>query len=203
MFTGIVQSLGRVVDISRQDGDISLTVNAPGFGNRAAGDSVAVNGVCLTLVDDGEDLRFDVSVETVSRTLVGEYEPGRVVNLESALTLNAPLGGHLVTGHVDGTARIVSTSRSARSTVFRFSAQREFARFIAEKGSIALDGISLTVNDVHDNRYTVEFEVNIVPHTLAHTNLSALSQGDRVHLEVDPVARYLDRLCQQGRAPAS
>jgi riboflavin synthase len=169
-------------------------------GHGRAGDSVAVNGVCLTLLDGGELMRFDASVETLSRTLLGEYEPGRQVNLEPALTLSTPLGGHLVSGHVDGVATIEQIRASARSTIFRFAAARALSRFIAEKGSIAVDGISLTVNWVEDAADAVLFEVNIVPHTLSHTNLGSLEQGARVHLEVDQVARYLDRIQRAAEA---
>lgn len=198
MFTGIIRAVGRIERIERHDGDLSLAVDGATIGAYAAGDSIAVNGVCLTLLACESGFAFDVSAETLSRTLISDYVPGQAVNLEPALTLATPLGGHLVTGHVDGIAEIVSTVPAARSTCFRFAAPRRFARFIAEKGSIALDGISLTVNSVYDIPDAVEFEVNIVPHTLAHTNLSSLDAGARVHLEIDPVARYLDRLITNG-----
>lgn len=198
MFTGIIQQVGRIGAIERIGSDLSLTVNAPGFRARhVAGDSIAVNGVCLTVLDEADTLRFDVSVETLSRTLIGEYEIGEAVNLEPALLPTTPLGGHLVSGHVDGVATIERLVPSARSTVFEFSAERRFARFIAEKGSVCLDGISLTVNEVEDEDATVHFRVNIVPHTLAQTNLSTRVAGDRVHLEIDLVARYLARIQEQ------
>ncbi|KAA3621121.1 MAG: riboflavin synthase [Proteobacteria bacterium] len=195
MFTGIIQQVGRIRHIERTGEDLSLTVEAPGFRSRHdAGDSIAVNGVCLTLLDEADDLRFDVSVETLSRTLIGEYSVGQAVNLEAALLPTTPLGGHLVSGHVDGVATVDRLEPSARSTVFEFVAGRRFARFIAEKGSVCIDGISLTVNTVVDTEDTVRLSVNIVPHTLSHTNLSARQAGDRVHLEIDLVARYLARI---------
>ncbi len=198
MFTGIVQRVGTVRSVEMTGDDLVLVIGADDFeAPRRAGDSIAVNGVCLTLLDGGDDLRFDVSVETLSRTLIRGYRPGLPVNLEPALTLATPLGGHLVSGHVDGVATISGRSPSERSTVFAFSAPREFARFIAVKGSVALDGISLTVNTVRDTEREVDFEVNIVPHTLAHTNLGTLGIGEGVHLEVDLVARYLNRIHEQ------
>lgn len=198
MFTGIVQRVGTVHSVDMTGDDLVLVVRADDFdAPRRAGDSIAVNGVCLTVLDGGDDLRFDVSVETLSRTLIRGYRPGLRVNLEPALTLATPLGGHLVSGHVDGVATISDRSPSERSTVFRFNAPREFARFIAVKGSVALDGVSLTVNSVRDTANDVGFEVNIVPHTLAHTNLGTLGTGDSVHFEVDLVARYLYRIHEQ------
>lgn len=202
MFTGIIQQVGRVKQVLCVGDDVRLTVAAPDLHKQiAAGDSVAVNGVCLTAIGDGPDLRFDVSVETLARTRIGNYVEGQEVNLETALTLSTPLGGHLVTGHVDGIAVIERLLPSARSTVYEFTAPRELARFIAQKGSIAVDGISLTVNTVTDTHDTVGFNVNIVPYTLAHTNLGSLVTGERVHIEVDPIARYLVRIQELNQVP--
>lgn len=195
MFTGIIQRVGEVRAVEARGEDLVLRVDGGDIA-RQVGDSIAVNGVCLTVLDDGPLLSFDVSVETLARTLVGTFRVGDPVNLEPSLTLSTPLGGHLVSGHVDGTARIDHIADSERSQVYRFRAARSFAPLIAAKGSIALDGISLTVNEVVDHDDAVVFTVNIVPHTLAHTNLHARGVGDRVHLEVDTVARYLLRMRQ-------
>ncbi|GJL83090.1 MAG: riboflavin synthase subunit alpha [marine bacterium B5-7] len=194
MFTGIIEQVGRIESIEDIDGDRSIKVSASDFGHVQVGDSVSVNGVCLTATKNHGLLQFDVSVETLSRTLIGTYQSGDKVNLEHALTLSTPLGGHLVSGHVDGIARIESMEPSARSVVYRLTAPTEFARFIVPKGSVCVDGISLTVNAVEDTDDAVCFEVNIVPHTLSNTNLVDLDCGAAVHLEVDQVARYLDRI---------
>ncbi len=180
MFTGIIKAVGTVDAVEHRGGDVRLSVSVEGLPGRRRkpGDSIAVNGVCLTVLDEAMPIRFDVSVETLSRTL----------------TPADPLGGHLVSGHVDGVAKIEATRASARSTVFEFSAPARLGRFIAEKGSLALDGISLTVNTVEDAGELVRFSVNIVPHTIAHTNLGWLQAGDPMHLEIDQVARYLERL---------
>ncbi len=196
MFTGIIKAVGTVDAVEHRGGDVRLSVSVEGLPGRRRkpGDSIAVNGVCLTVLDEAMPIRFDVSVETLSRTLIGDFEVGRRVNLEPALTPADPLGGHLVSGHVDGVAKIEATRASARSTVFEFSAPARLGRFIAAKGSLALDGISLTVNTVEDAGELVRFSVNIVPHTIAHTNLGWLQAGDPMHLEIDQVARYLERL---------
>ena len=196
MFTGIIQELGQIAEVTHHNGDLSLAITAPEIqqSNPALGDSIAVNGVCLTLVDKAGSLVFDVSAESISRTLMGDYTPGLKVNLESALKVGDALGGHLVSGHVDGIAKVVAIESSARSTVFDFQADASYAPYIAEKGSICLDGISLTVNAVEDQDATVIFSVNIVPHTLNHTNLGNRNIGDQVHLEIDQVARYLQRI---------
>lgn len=200
MFTGIIKQVGRVLAVERFGEDLRLSIDAAGFAKgREPGDSIAVNGVCLTLLDDGDVMRFDVSVETLSRTLIGGYRIGQPVNLEPALTASAPLGGHLVSGHVDGTATLSRLEPSARSTQYEFRATRALAPFIATKGSVCLDGISLTVNSVRDLVDAVEFSVNIVPHTLANTNLDCRRVGDAVHLEVDLVARYLARIYEQSQ----
>ncbi len=196
MFTGIIQQLGSISGLDRKDGDLVLSIHSSELKQNGLvpGDSIAVNGVCLTLIDQEGDLQFDVSRETLSRSLFDHYEIGQRVNLEPALTPSTPLGGHLVSGHVDGVATIESMAPSARSTEFVFLAPVQFASFVAEKGSVCIDGISLTVNSVEDIAENVRFEVNIVPHTLIHTNLGQRSSGDRVHLEIDQVARYLERI---------
>ena len=196
MFTGIIVSSGKVIDMVFVENDLKLTVS-PGSLSKdilAAGESISVNGVCLTLLDDCVPMRFDVSQETLSRTELGGLSKGDVVNLEPALTAEKALGGHLVSGHVDGVATIHSIVEVGLSYVFTFTAPRSFARFIAEKGSVTIDGISLTVNTVEDQNDSVCFSVNIVPHTLENTNLGSRSVGHCVHFEIDQIARYVDRI---------
>ena len=203
MFTGIIQSTG-VIRRSRSSGpDVALTVDMgdPGQDRIEPGDSVAVDGVCLTVtgIDRGE-LRFDVSAETLSRSLLGARVAGDAVNLELALLATDRLGGHFVTGHVDGIGCLEMEQRVGSSSKMRFSAPAGLSRFIAEKGSICIDGISLTVNTVIDDL----FEVNIVPHTLQVTTAGDFAPGRCVHLEIDIIARYLDRLMNSSSdAPAS
>lgn len=193
MFTGIVQALGQVEAVEETEGDRRLVIGTGGLhlGDAGLGDSIAVNGVCLTAVDI-EAARFaaDVSRETLDLTTLADMAVGHPVNLEPALTLSTPLGGHLVSGHVDGVGRLVSRHPEARSTRMVFEVPAELARYIARKGSVAIDGTSLTVNEVDANR----FGVNIVPHTLEHTIMGRYESGSRVNIEVDLVARYLERL---------
>ncbi len=193
MFTGIIQGTGVILrsQISALDLTLVVDMGDPGPGSIEQGDSIAVDGVCLTAtgVEAGE-LRFDVSRETLSRTLLGARVAGDVVNLELALLAGDRLGGHFVTGHVDGVGRLEMVERVGSSSKMRFGAPPGLSRFIAEKGSICIDGISLTVNAVIDE----SFEVNIVPHTLQVTTFGDFSVGRRVHLEIDIIARYLDRL---------
>lgn len=193
MFTGIVEAMGRVAGVEKSGRDRRLTIEsrAPLVRRARLGDSIACSGVCLTVAARrGHRFAADVSVETLDATTAGAWAPGTVVNLEPALTLATPLGGHLVSGHVDGVARLVSRRPDARSWRLRFALPRALARYVARKGSICVDGVSLTVNDVGAR----EFGVNIVPHTLRQTTLGRLQPGDRVNLEVDLVARYLERL---------
>lgn len=199
MFTGIIQGMGTVAAIEPGDaeaGDVRLEVAfdaAAGAAGLALGDSVAVSGVCLTVVEQSDNaFCADVSKETLSLTTLGELAPGAPVNLERALTLSTPLGGHLVSGHVDGLGNVTERADDARSVRFRFSAPRALERYIAPKGSVCVDGISLTVNRVEGR----EFEVNVVPHTLQVTTMHAFNVGRRVNLEVDLIARYLERLLE-------
>jgi riboflavin synthase len=174
-------------------GDLRLHIQTGGLdlGDVEPGDSIAVNGVCLTAVAlSGDGFAADVSNETLSLTSLGRLEPGGRVNLEKALTLQTRLGGHLVSGHVDGLGEVVERRDDARSVRFRIRAPRELARYIAHKGSITVDGISLTVNAVDGD----VFDLNIVPHTLQETTMAEYRPGRRVNLEVDLVARYLERL---------
>ncbi len=199
MFTGIIGALGHIAARDLQGGDLQLDVRAPGgeLQDLELGESIAVNGVCLTATAVmAQGFRADVSAETLSRTLLGELQAGAPVNLERALLPTSRLGGHLVSGHVDGVGEVIARRHDARSVRFEFRAPVPLARFIAEKGSIAIDGTSLTVNGVRG----AEFEVNIVPHTLSHTIMEHYREGTRVHLEVDLVARYLERLLLGERA---
>jgi riboflavin synthase len=199
VFTGIIQSIGTVVSLTPGDGDCELTIE-PGTLSLAAtkvGDSIAVSGVCLTIARLAYG-RFgaDVSRETLMRTTLGGLAAGNPVNLELAVRAGEPLGGHLVSGHIDGVARLIERQTDARSTRCVFELSAELARYLAPKGSVGLDGVSLTVNEVEAGR----FGVNLIPHTLKTTTLGALRSGDRVNVEVDLVARYLERLLGASQA---
>ena len=193
MFTGIIQAVGRIAAIESSGADMRLRVHAGklDMSGVALGDSIAVSGVCLTVVDlPGDGFWADVSRETLQRTVLGDTGKGAAVNLELALAANARLGGHLVSGHVDGVGVVRERRDDGRSVYFRIQAPDQLARYIAQKGSICADGVSLTVNSVH----TTLFDLNIVPHTLQATTLDAWVHGRRVNLEVDLIARYLERL---------
>ncbi len=193
MFTGIIQATGEIRALAQRDGDARLTI-ATGqldMADVALGDSIAVNGVCLTAVAfDAHSFVADVSAETLACTTLGDLSPGTRVNLEKALLPTTRLGGHLVSGHVDGVGEVLRRWHDARSERFRLRVPAELAKYIAAKGSICVDGISLTVNRVEG----AEFELNIVPHTLAETTMGDFKTGQRVNLEVDIIARYLERL---------
>jgi riboflavin synthase len=193
MFTGIIQAIGEIERLEPRGGDMRLAVRAGKLklDGAAIGDSIAVNGVCLTAVEIGGG-RFtaDVSRETLSLTTLGKLAPGSRVNLETALTLATPLGGHLVSGHVDGVGTVLEVREDARSWRLQIHAPGELARYIAHKGSICVDGTSLTVNEVKG----AVFDLNIVPHTLEETIIGGYRSGTRVNLEVDLIARYLERL---------
>jgi riboflavin synthase len=196
MFTGIVEAVGHVRRIERRAGDVRLVVDTGllGLGDVAAGDSIAVSGVCLTVVElEGTAFAADVSVETLTRTTLGTLKPGDAVNLEKAMRLSDRLGGHLVTGHVDAVGRIIGIEPDGRSQRWRFELPEQLARYVAAKGSICVDGVSLTVNDVDGPR----FGVNLIPHTLEATAFKARRVGDAVNIEVDLVARYVERLFAQ------
>jgi riboflavin synthase len=197
VFTGIVQDIGEITSIIPREGDVVIEIALKQIDSAAIriGDSVSVAGACLTVVNLREDrLFFDVSRETLARTLMGQWRPGVKVNLELAMSGSDRFGGHIVSGHIDGKGRLVSCSESARSTRMVFEGEKEIAPYVAEKGSITIDGVSLTVNSVSDEPSLVRFEVNLVPHTLSVTTLGSLGPDDRVHLEVDLVARYLHRM---------
>ncbi len=193
MFTGIIQSIGTIANIESKGGDCRLTINTGKLPlvDAKLGDSIAVSGVCLTAVElGGGSFGADVSRETLSRTTLGTLKPGYRVNLELALTPTTRLGGHIVSGHVDGVGEVVSRRADGRSWRFVIEAPANLAKYIAEKGSICVDGVSLTVNGVDGKR----FDLNIVPHTLAETTLGEFQPGRKVNLEVDLLARYLERL---------
>ncbi len=192
MFTGIVQTVGRIASAEIRDGDVRVVVHARGlFKGVRVGDSIAVSGICLTAVTIGKD-RFsaDLSSETMAATTAGKWQVGSPVNLERSLTPATPLGGHLVSGHIDGVGKVLKIIEDGGGNRMRFEAPRDLARYIARKGSICVDGVSLTVNEVAQNR----FDLMVIPHTLQHTTLGALEAGAAVNLEVDLIARYLERL---------
>lgn len=193
MFTGIVQATGEVTAITPRGGDVELVISAPklGLDTVAIGDSIAVNGCCLTVTRlDGATFAADVSRETLNVTTLGSWQVGTRVNLEKALRAGDSLGGHYVTGHVDGIAVVTGMSSDGRSTRMEFEVPEPLARYIAKKGSVCIDGVSLTVNEVSQRG----FSVNLIPHTLAVTILDGYDIGTRVNLEVDIIARYVERL---------
>lgn len=193
MFTGIIEAIGSIRALSPKGGDVRVYVETGklDLGDVKLGDSIAVNGVCLTAVDlPGDGFWADVSRETLARTAFVDLKPGSRVNLEKALTPSSRLGGHLVSGHVDGVGEVLSREDNARAVQFKIRAPRELAKYIAHKGSITVDGTSLTVNAVSG----AEFELTIVPHTLAETIMVDYRPGRLVNLEVDLLARYLERL---------
>jgi len=193
MFTGIVQAVGRISRLEPRGGDVELVVETGGLdvGRCEVGDSIAVSGACLTAtrIEPGSFVA-DVSRETLDKTILGGLVPGDPVNLELALRAGQPLGGHYVTGHVDGVAEVVDVTEDARSWRVRFRVPASLARYIAPKGSATIDGVSLTINEVQDQ----VFGVNLIPHTLEVTTLGTLVPGRRVNLEVDIIARYVERL---------
>jgi riboflavin synthase len=202
MFTGIIQAVGDVRRLEPRGGDVRIVVDAGKLemAGLAVGHSVAVNGVCLTaILVDASGFAADVSRETLGLTTLAGLNPGSRVNLEKALTLTTPLGGHLVSGHVDGIGRVLTRADDARSVRLRIEAPTELARYIAHKGSMCIDGTSLTVNRVEGRA----FEVNIVPHTLDETIIGGYGPGTSVNLEVDLIARYLERLILGERAADS
>lgn len=191
MFTGIISDIGELA--AREGGRFTIrSAYAPA--SIAIGASIACDGACLTATEvapagSGCLFTVDVSNETLSRTTLGDWQPGQRINLERALRAGDELGGHMVSGHVDGVVRILAIDPDGQSRRFSVEVPRDLARFIAAKGSVALDGISLTVNDVDQTR----FGINLIPHTLTHTTWSAKKPGDRVNLEVDVFARYVAR----------
>lgn len=199
MFTGIITGVGSLASRGMRGGDARLKIaigNLP-FDDVSLGESIAVNGVCLTVVGfDADHFEADASTETLSLTTLGDLQAGACVNLERALRAGDRLGGHLVSGHVDGVGTVVEVWEDARAQRWRFSAPKPLMRYIAQKGSICVDGVSLTVNAIGNE----DFEVALVPHTIANTAFAATQVGDAVNLEIDQVARYVERLLTEGRA---
>ncbi len=193
MFTGLIQGVGQVVEQEKRGGDTRLVIDCgdADLGTIAVGDSIAISGVCLTATEiEGRCFAADVSKETLKLTTLGNFVVGTRVNLEPPLKAGDALGGHMVAGHVDGLGVVEELHADARSWRLSFSVPKPLARYLASKGSIAVDGISLTINEVDDRR----FGVNIIPHTMSHTSLGDRRIGDHVNIEVDLVARYLARI---------
>jgi riboflavin synthase len=198
MFTGIVQTMGTIARVEPHEGDTRLVVDTGGLDmtDVAIGDSICVSGVCLTAVTvHGARFAADVSVETLSCTTIGMLRTGDRVNLEKSLRLADRLGGHLVSGHVDGIGRVTAVEPDARSQRWRFDVSAVLSRYIAAKGSVCIDGVSLTVNTVAETA----FAVNLIPHTIDATTFQYKRVGDKVNVEVDVIARYVERL--QAAAP--
>ncbi len=198
MFTGIVQAIGRIAATNPKGGDVELVIDTGqlDLSRATLGDSISVAGACLTVTALGSSsFSADVSNETLAKTTLGNLVPGSSVNLEPALRVGDALGGHYVTGHVDGVATVISTSDDARSWRVVFEVPGPLARYIAPKGSVTVEGVSLTVNEVEGNR----FGVNLIPHTRVVTTLGALVSGSRVNIEIDVISRYVDRLVSQSR----
>ncbi len=197
MFTGIITDIGQVRSVEERGDTRARIKTAFDPASIDIGASIACNGCCLTVVDrgagaDGAWFDVDYSAETRSKTNLGTWSEGSRVNLERSLKIGDELGGHLVSGHVDGTAEIINSQASGDSTVLTFDAPRDLARFVAPKGSVALNGTSLTVNDVEDT----QFSINLIPHTQSVTTWGEAQVGDKVNLEIDTLARYVARLSQ-------
>ena len=193
MFTGIIEGVGRLLAHEPRGGDVRFTfqVGDLPFDNVQLGESIAVNGVCLTVVEfDATSFKADASTETLSLTTLGALPVGAALNLERAMRPTDRLGGHLVSGHVDGLGKVLSVHDDARAQRWRFAAPSALLKYIAKKGSICVDGVSLTVNEVDSEG----FEVALIPHTVAHTRFAETQVGDAVNLEIDLVARYVERL---------
>jgi riboflavin synthase len=202
MFSGIVIGLGRIIETKERSGDATLVIGTAGVeaGEIRIGDSIAVNGVCLTATAVGDDsFSADASAETLACTTLGRLKAGDAVNLETSLKLGQAIAGHLVYGHVDGVGEVVDLKRAARSVALSIVAPKGLGRYIAVKGSITVDGVSLTVNAVAEDRFTV----NIIPHTREITVISGYRVGTAVNIEVDMIARYLERLVASDSTPLS
>ncbi len=194
MFTGLIEEIGTVEELVPLGDAVRIAVRAPKVTQDAAvGDSIAVDGVCLTVVDNAADtFTADVMRETLDRSRLGSYAPGSRVNLERALAAGQRMGGHIVQGHVDGVAEVVSRTASEHWEVVRFTLPQQLDRYVVEKGSIAVNGTSLTVSAVSDGY----FEVSLIPTTLSESTAGALQPGDPVNLEVDVVAKYVEKMVQ-------
>ncbi|MDE0841611.1 MAG: riboflavin synthase [Porticoccaceae bacterium] len=199
MFTGIISAMGHISNLQHCGGDVRLTISSAslGFTDVALGDSIACNGACLTVIERTEDsFAADVSLETLRLTTIGDWGNGARVNLEKAMQATDRFGGHIVSGHIDGMGEVIERRSDARSEWFKIRAPGNLAKYIAHKGSITVDGTSLTINRVDG----ADFELNIIPQTMSHTVIGDYSVGTPVNLEVDLVARYLERLLLGDRA---
>ncbi|WP_182657012.1 riboflavin synthase [Stenotrophomonas lacuserhaii] len=197
MFTGIIEGLGHLAARETLGGDVRFTfhVGSLPFDNVQLGESIAINGVCLTVIAfDAQTFQADASTETLGLTTLGQLAEGAVINLERAMRPTDRLGGHLVSGHVDGLGQVLSIHDDARAQRWRFAAPAALRRYIAKKGSICVDGVSLTVNGVDEEG----FDVALIPHTVSHTAFSNTAVGSAVNLEIDLVARYVERLLGEG-----
>ena len=195
MFTGLIQDVGKIQSIERRSGGICLTISTQlDLGAAKIGDSISVDGVCLTVVKfSGHTFTVEVSPETLRRTTLATAKEGQSANLETALKMSDPLGGHFVAGHVDGTGEILEAVPEGNSFRYRFRVPNEIGRFLIEKGSVAVDGISLTVMETHDQ----EFSASVIPHTVQATTLGKKKAGDRVNLENDLIAKYVEKFVHQ------
>ena len=201
MFTGIIEATGKLTELTQNQGDLTVRVSSSNLdmGDVQLGDSIATNGVCLTVVEKFSDgFRADVSNETLKLTQFAQYKLGQTVNLEKALQPISRLGGHLVSGHIDGVATVVAISPNARATEYWLEAPSELMKYIPYKGSVAIDGISLTVNEIKG----CQFKLTIVPHTAQETTIAEFKVGSKINLEVDQIARYLERLVLGAQEPA-
>ena len=199
MFTGLIQGVGRLRAREARDGDLRFTIDVGTlpFKDVALGESIAVNGCCLTVVDfDASSFAIDASNETLALTTLGALGEGAALNLERAMQAHERFGGHIVSGHVDGVGRVVDIQPDARAQRWRFAMPQALAKYIAKKGSICVDGVSLTVNEAGEDF----FEVALIPHTISHTAFAETRLGDAVNLEIDLVARYVERLLQERKA---
>jgi riboflavin synthase len=199
MFTGLIEGVGALVSRQSVGGDVRLRIGVGSlpFADVALGESIAINGVCLTVVAfDDAHFEADASNETLSLTTLGQLREGQALNLERAMRPSDRLGGHLVSGHVDAMGRVLDVQPDARAQRWRFEAPAALLKYIAQKGSICVDGVSLTVNAVHADG----FEVALIPHTVAHTAFAQTGIDDAVNLEIDLVARYVERLLGAGAA---
>ncbi len=201
MFTGIIEATGKIVELTQKQGDLAIRIQSNNLDMKDVklGDSIATNGVCLTVVAKHSDgFSADLSNETISLTGFAHYKKGQTVNLEKAMQPISRLGGHLVSGHVDGIATVESISPNARATEYWLSTDSDLMKYIPYKGSVCIDGISLTVNEVEQNR----FKLTIVPHTAEQTTIAEFQVGTQVNLEVDQIARYLERLIKGAEQPS-
>jgi riboflavin synthase len=202
MFTGIIEATGKLSKVQQHGADISITIHSTSldFSDVKLGDSIASNGVCLTVTKLGTDsFSADVSAETLAHTLFGQYRLGQLINLEKAMLPSTRMGGHLVSGHVDGVTRVTKVDTSGRAWDIWLAVPKALAHYIAAKGSITVDGVSLTVNELSADA----LRLTIVPHTAQQTSISQLKVGSQVHLEVDLIARYLERLLMKDTIAAS